>query len=114
MATNEDAPVEGARSRSVSTALFSAATGVSRVLGLVREVISAQLLGVSGPASAFVVANNVPNTVRSLVADSALGASFVPVFNELLVKGEKERAWRVASSALTLATLALMGRVVGF
>lgn len=108
MATNEDAPVAGARSRSVSTALFSAATGVSRVLGLVREVISAQLLGVSGPASAFVVANNVPNTVRSLVADSALGASFVPVFNELLVKGERERAWRVASSALTLATLALM------
>ena len=65
---NEDAPVQGARSRSVSTALFSAATGLSRVLGLVREVISAQLLGVSGPASAFVVANNVPNTVRSLVA----------------------------------------------
>lgn len=108
MATNEDAPIEGARSRSVSAALFSAATGVSRVLGLVREVISAQLLGVSGPASAFVVANNVPNTVRSLVADSALGASFVPVFNELLVKGERERAWRVASSALTLAVLALM------
>ena len=109
MATNEDAPIAGARSRSVSAALFSAATGVSRVLGLVREVISAQLLGVSAPASAFVVANNVPNTVRSLVADSALGASFVPVFNELLVKGERERAWRVASSALTLATLALMG-----
>ncbi len=79
------------------------------MLGLVREVISAQLLGVSAPASAFVVANNIPNTVRSLVADSALGASFVPVFNELLVKGERERAWRVASSALTLATLALMG-----
>ncbi|MGI9116090.1 MAG: murein biosynthesis integral membrane protein MurJ [Gaiellales bacterium] len=109
MATNEDAPIQGARSRSVSAALFSVATGISRVLGLVREVISAQLLGVSGPASAFVVANNVPNTVRSLVADSALGASFVPVFNELLVKGERERAWRVASSALTLATLALMG-----
>ena len=105
----DDAPIQGARSRSVSAALFSAATGVSRVLGLAREVISAQLLGVSGPASAFVVANNVPNTVRSLVADSALGASFVPVFNELLVKGERERAWRVASSALTLATLALMG-----
>ena len=109
MATNEDAPVAGARSRSVSAALFSAATGVSRVLGLAREVISAQLLGVSAPASAFVVANNMPNTVRSLVADSALGASFVPVFNELLVQGERERAWRVASSALTLATLALMG-----
>ena len=107
MATHEDALVEGARSRALSTALFSAATGVSRVLGLAREVISAQLLGVSGPASAFVVANNVPNTVRSLVADSALGASFVPVFNELMVRDERERAWRVASSALTLSVLAL-------
>lgn len=107
MAANGDALIEGARKRSVSAALFSGATGISRVLGLVREVISAQLLGVSGPASAFVVANNVPNTVRSLVADSALGASFVPVFNELMVKGERERAWRVASSALTLAFLAL-------
>ena len=107
MAANGDALVDGARRRSVSAALFSLATGVSRVLGLVREIISAQLLGVSGPASAFVVANNVPNTVRSLVADSALGASFVPVFNELMVRGERERAWRVASSALTLAFLAL-------
>lgn len=96
-----------ARRLSVSAALFSAATALSRILGLVREVISAQLLGVTGPASAFVVANNIPNTVRSLVADSALGASFVPVFNELLERGERERAWRVASSALTLAVLAL-------
>ena len=55
----DDPPIPGARSRSVSAALFSAATGVSRVLGLAREVISAQLLGVSGPASAFVVANNI-------------------------------------------------------
>ncbi|MGA0121465.1 MAG: murein biosynthesis integral membrane protein MurJ [Gaiellales bacterium] len=112
MGSPVDAPAPGARSRSVSAALFSAATGVSRVLGLVREIIAAQLLGVSGPASAFVVANNVPNTVRSLVADSALGASFVPVFNELLVQGERERAWRVASSALTLAVLALTALTV--
>ncbi len=96
-----------ARRLAVSAALFSAATALSRVLGLVREVIAAQLLEVAGPASAFVVANNIPNTVRSLVADSALGASFVPVFNELLERGERERAWRVASSALTLAILAL-------
>jgi putative peptidoglycan lipid II flippase len=107
MGSPVDAPAPGARSRSVSAALFSLATALSRVLGLAREIITAQLLGVSAPASAFVVANNVPNTVRSLVADSALGASFVPVFNELLVKGERERAWRVASSALTLAILAL-------
>ena len=44
MAANGDALIQGARKRSVSAALFSLATGISRVLGLVREVISAQLL----------------------------------------------------------------------
>ncbi len=87
----------------ISTLLFSAATGLSRVIGLVREVVAGRLLGVEGPASAFVAANNVPNTVRSLVADAALGASFVPVFNELLENDEEERAWRVASTVLTVS-----------
>ena len=41
----------------------------------------------------------VPNTIRALVADAALSSAFVPVFSELLEKGERKRAWRVASSA---------------
>ena len=48
-----------------------------------------------------------PDTVRSLVADAALGASFIPVFNELLERGEDRRAWRVASTAITVATVGL-------
>jgi putative peptidoglycan lipid II flippase len=47
--------------------------------------------------------------VRSLVADSALSAAFVPVFSDLLVKGERKRAWRVASSLFWLMLLGLGG-----
>jgi putative peptidoglycan lipid II flippase len=90
-----------------STALFSILTGISRVMGLVREIIAARLFGAQGAINAFTVAFQVPNLVRALVADLALSSAFVPVFSELLAKGEKARAWRVASSLLFLFALGL-------
>ena len=92
-----------------STAIFSAATGLSRVLGLFREVVARRYFGVEGPINAFTVAFQIPNLVRALVADAALSSAFVPVFSELLEKGERARAWRVASSLFWLLLLGLGG-----
>jgi putative peptidoglycan lipid II flippase len=92
-----------------SGVIFAVATGVSRIIGLVREIVQAALFGISGPVNAFEIAFLIPNTVRSLVADSALSAAFVPVFSDLLVKGERQRAWRVASSLFWLMLLGLGG-----
>ena len=92
-----------------STAVFSAATAVSRVLGLVREMVSAYFFGVSGLINAFTVAIQIPNLVRALVADAALSGAFVPVFSELLERGERQRAWRVASTLFWLTLLVLGG-----
>jgi putative peptidoglycan lipid II flippase len=91
----------------ISGAIFSAATGLSRVLGLVREVVSSYYFGATGRINAFTVAFQVPNLVRALVADAALSSAFVPVFSELLEKGERKRAWRVASSLFWLMLLGL-------
>ena len=88
-----------------STAVFSAATGLSRVLGLFREVVAANYFGARGPINAFTVAFQIPNLLRALVADAALSSAFVPVFSELLEKGEKARAWRVASTVFWLFLL---------
>jgi putative peptidoglycan lipid II flippase len=93
-----------------STAVFSAATAVSRVLGLVREMVSAYFFGVTGLINAFTVAILIPNVVRALLADAALSGAFVPVFSELLEKGERQRAWRVASTLVWL-TLLVLGAV---
>jgi putative peptidoglycan lipid II flippase len=97
------------RRLALSTAIFSAATGLSRVLGLVREVVARNYFGTTGPINAFEIAFLVPNTVRALVADAALSSAFVPVFSDLLEKGERKRAWRVASSLFWLTLLALGG-----
>src|SRR5947207_6109413 len=90
-----------------STSIFSLATGLSRILGLVREVVASYYFGAAGKINAFTVAFQVPNLVRALVADAALQSAFVPVFSELLEKGERRRAWRVASTLLWLMLLGL-------
>jgi putative peptidoglycan lipid II flippase len=107
-----DAPERGGEARRIarSTAFFSFATGLSRVLGLAREVVAASLFGVSGAMSAFTIAFQVPNLVRALFADSALQGAFVPVFTELLEKGERREAFRVASTLFFLICI-LLGAV---
>jgi putative peptidoglycan lipid II flippase len=92
-----------------STAIFSLATGLSRVLGLVREIVAAYYFGARGRINAFTVAFQVPNLVRALLADAAISSAFVPVFSELLEKGERRRAWRVASSLFWMILLGLGG-----
>src|SRR5918998_169705 len=62
---------------------------------------------VTGAMSAFTIAFQVPNLVRALFADSALQGAFVPVFSELLEKGERKEAFRVASSLFFLICLVL-------
>jgi putative peptidoglycan lipid II flippase len=91
---------------------FSFATALSRIVGLLREIIAAAVFGVSGPASAFQAAFLVPNLVRALFADAALQAAFVPVFSELLEKGQRREAFRVASTLLYIILLAL-GLITG-
>jgi putative peptidoglycan lipid II flippase len=92
-----------------STIVFSLATGLSRVLGLVREMVAAYYFGAAGAINAFTVAFQLPNLVRALVADAALSSAFVPVFSDLLEKGDRKRAWRVASSLFWLMLLGLGG-----
>ena len=100
---------EAQRGLARSGVIFAVATGLSRVVGLIREIVQAAVFGISGPVNAFEIAFLIPNTIRALVADSALSAAFVPVFSDLLVKGERKRAWRVASSLFWLMLVGLGG-----
>jgi putative peptidoglycan lipid II flippase len=108
-ATADPAPA-GRRSFARNTAIFSIATGLSRVAGLAREVLASSYFGTSGPFSAFTIAFQVPNVVRALFADAALSAAFVPVFTELVEHGKKREAFRLAST-LFLLIAAVLGAI---
>jgi putative peptidoglycan lipid II flippase len=89
-----------------NTAIFSFLTGFSRIVGLLREIVFASYFGTRGFASAYSVASQVPNFVANLFAQSALSAAFVPVFTDLLQKGRRHEAIRLAS---TLFWILLIG-----
>lgn len=89
-------------------ALVSAATMLSRVLGLVREQLFAALLGASAFADAFVVAFRIPNLLRDLFAEGALSAAFVPTFTDTLKNQGRERAIRLANLVIG-AVLVVVG-----
>src|SRR5688572_17103103 len=91
----------------LSTAFFSIATAASRIAGLVREIVAASYFGITGPMSAFTIAFQIPNLVRSLFADAALQAAFVPVFLEKLELENRRDAFRLASTLILLATVVL-------
>ncbi len=68
-------------------ATVATGTGISRVLGFVRDILLANLLGAGAVADAFVVAFRLPNLFRRLFTEGAFNASFVPIFARL--KSEK-------------------------
>jgi putative peptidoglycan lipid II flippase len=112
MTRPEPDPGEGAPHRrgervARNTAIVSLATGVSRVLGLVREIVAASFFGTGGPASAFTLAFQIPNLVSNLFANAALSAAFVPVFTDLLQQGRRKEAFRLASTLFWIMLIVL-------
>ena len=86
-------------------------TALSRVLGLVREMFQARLIGAGVEQSAFTLAFAIPNMARKLFGEGALTAAFVPVFKGAMANGEVEAARRLARAVLTLV-LMILGSVV--
>ncbi len=62
--------------------IVSAMTLISRVLGLVRDVVVANLMGAGASADVFFFANKIPNFLRRLFAEGAFSQAFVPVLRD--------------------------------
>jgi putative peptidoglycan lipid II flippase len=96
-----------------AASLVSALTFLSRILGLVREMVFAALLGAGFYADAFQAAFKIPNLLRDLFAEGALSSAFVPTYARTLKAGA-EAAFRLVSRLVTvlaavLAVLVLAG-----
>ncbi len=80
-------------------------TLVSRVLGLVRDVVTVRVFGDTAVGSAFAAAFAVPNMFRRLFGEGALSAAFLPQYTRM-ADGDREKADAFAS--LTIGMLALV------
>lgn len=107
-------PIEGRRrpntaSLGRSASIVAVAFIVSRALGLGREVVLAHLFGTGPESDAYVSAFRIPDFLFLVAMSGAFGAAFIPIFGGFLARGEREKAWRLASAVITLTGLVSIG-----
>lgn len=90
-----------------NTFTVGALTALSRVLGLVREMMQSRLIGAGVAQSAFTIAFAIPNMARKLFGEGALTAAFVPIFKDEVENGSLEKATKLARAVMTTVMLML-------
>ena len=94
--------------------LVAAGIFLSRVAGLIRDRVFAHYFGNSDAADVFKAALRIPNFLQNLFGEGVLSASFIPVYANLLARGDKEEARKTAGAvaallALSTSLLVLLG-----
>lgn len=103
----EAAPGEsGHRQVFRAAGVVAAAALLSRVLGLVREIVVRQNLGVSSlEATAFDIASRFPEAIFLIIAGGAIGSAFIPTFAAYFAGDDEQGGWRLFSAVINLATM---------
>lgn len=93
-----------------SAGIVSAAVFLSRITGLVREMIMGYLFGAGQAYDAFLLGFRIPNLTRDLFAEGALSSAFVPVFTQhLSTKSKRDAA--ILSDLVATALMAIVGAI---
>src|SRR5690554_1243450 len=91
-----------------SAATVSSFTLLSRITGLIRDVLIARAFGADSLTDAFWVAFRIPNLLRRLFAEGAFAQAFVPILGEVKSRQTPEDARRLLDHVATLLTFVLM------
>ena len=105
MSTDKSHP-DSHRSLIKSTSILSLGTLTSRILGFIRDVVLAKLLGTGMKADAFFVAFRIPNLFRDFVGEGATNSALVPVLSEYIDK-DKKALWNFISVVFLLGCMIL-------
>lgn len=83
------------------------AFALSNLIGLVRQILISRAFGTDRAIDAFYTASTYPDLIFSLVAGGALSSAFLPTFTGFLARGEKQDAWKLASSIVNIILILL-------
>lgn len=96
------------RSGLISSTLFvMGATLLSRILGVVRDIVLSNQFGTSDQYGAYTAAFRIPDTLYLLIIGGALGSSLIPVFSRFLGQGDQANAWRLANTVVNYSMVVL-------
>jgi putative peptidoglycan lipid II flippase len=88
--------------------LVMVAFALSRLLGLVRQVVFGAYFGTGPEMDAYVAAVRIPDAIFLVVAGGALGSAFIPLFTSRIAREQTVDAWRLASAIITILVVVLI------
>src|SRR3974390_1009369 len=89
--------------------ILGSATVLSRIMGMVRDMVVSRLFGAGLATDAFFAAFQIPNMLRRFFAEGALTSAFVPIFSETLNKHGEKEARELANTCFSLLTIVMAG-----
>ena len=92
--------------------IVSAGVLISRILGQLREVIFASLLGATATTDEYVAAFAIPDFLNYLLAGGFLSITFIPIFSRYLANDDEEGGWEALSAIIRPVAAAIVGLVV--
>ncbi len=96
------------RKIAAATMVMASATSLSRIAGLIRDIVVARLFGAGLMTDAFFMAFTIPNLLRRFFGEGSLTAAFVPIFSDVFhQRGEKE-AQQLANRCVTLLLVIML------
>ena len=98
---------EMGRRLALNTLIVGGAFVVSRVLGLLRDIVIAAQFGTTGQKSAYDLAFGIPDTLFLLIIGGAVGSAFIPVFARLTANREEAKAWQLTSTLINASVVLL-------
>ncbi len=105
-------PVSGKRHLVKAAALVALMTLIGRVLGLVRDIVSAKRFGTGWQWDAFLYAFMLPNLFRRIVGEGGLTSAFIPVYNEIAEKQSRAEAFRFANVTISFLSCVLLAFIL--
>lgn len=94
-----------------AAAILAIGNVAQRILGMVREIVKANLFGASGLVSAYELAVYVPLNLYELIVGGMINSALVPVFSDYAKLARRDELWAVLSTVLSVATVGLLGVV---
>lgn len=89
--------------------VLGSATIISRIMGMVRDMVVSRLFGAGFATDAFFAAFQIPNMLRRFFAEGALTSAFVPTFSESYTLRGEDEARELANICFTLLTIVMAG-----
>jgi putative peptidoglycan lipid II flippase len=105
---NKNASAKIKKSIAIASLIMMGSVFLSRIMGMVREMALAHLLGTNVEMDSYVASFIIPEFLNHFLAGGFLSITFIPIFQKYILKNEHEKSWKIFSNCIAVGSSAFV------